>query len=197
MQFVHGSPESQLPFSVIMVTARHLQRQRATRSSPEFFRVDIYNTGEQIVFRVPLMPQHALCTFFLTYDIGTCVCCARTVKCSGGYNRIIWCFCLKGNVRLDFVLSERCCPRRVLPDCCIHLVAYIGADECKCCGGVDRARSQHKDKLAVSNCCTVMNADPPCTERYLHRWIPFSPCSQIPAEIGVSVIMCIKFVMFH
>lgn len=60
----------------------------------------------------------------------------------------------------------------VFADYCIHLLAYIRADEFKCCGA-HRVLSQHKDKLAVSNCCTVMNADPPCTERYLHRWIPF------------------------
>lgn len=62
----------------------------------------------------------------------------------------------------------------VCADYCIHLLAYIRADEFKCCCGVHRVWSQHKDKLAVSNCCTVMNAYPPCTERHLHRWIPFS-----------------------
>ena len=112
-------------------------------------------------------------------------------------NRLVRAVFLRWNVRLDFVLSERCCPRRVCRTTAYILVAYIRADECKCCGGVDRVWSQHKDKLAVSNCCAVMNAEPPCTERYLHRWIPFSPCSQIPAEIGVSVIMCIIVVMFH
>lgn len=57
--------------SFIVVTARHLQRP--TRSSPEFFRADVYNRGKQIVFRA--YNATACIVHFFTYDIGTCVFC--------------------------------------------------------------------------------------------------------------------------
>lgn len=116
----------------------------------------------------------------VTHDTGGVLCCtSRTVThTSSAFLRGLTLLCL------------RCCPRRVCVCMCVFvLLAYIRADEfkmlyvcvCVC------VRSRHKDKLAVSNCCTVMNADPP-----LHRAVSasldslFSPCSQIPAQIGVS-----------
>lgn len=50
------------------------------------------------------------------------------------------------------------------------------------CGEIERVWAQHKDKLAVSNCCAVMNAEPPCTERGLHRWIPLVLAMGISAD---------------
>lgn len=91
-----------------------------------------------------------------------------------------------------------------LSDVCplLHLVAFIRADEFKYCGGAERSTiaAQRQTSWKQLLYGSLMNADPPSTQRYLHRWIPFSPSSQIAVEIGVSVIMCLISVnvkMFH
>lgn len=78
----------------------------------------------------------------------------------------------------------------------MYLLAYIGADEFKRCGGMERVTiATQRQTVAVSNCCTVMNPDPPCTERSVRRWTPFS----LP-DLGrdrASLIMCIFHAGFH
>lgn len=57
----------------------------------------------------------------------------------------------------------------------MYLLAYIGADEFKRCCGMERVTiAAQRQTVAVSNCCTAVNPDPPCTERSVRRWIPFS-----------------------
>lgn len=80
--WMERSPESQLPFSHYGA-ARHLhrerERKRATRSSPEFFRADIYNRAKAHCFQSAPMPQHPCdlhCALF-RYDIGTFVLLCR------------------------------------------------------------------------------------------------------------------------
>ena len=96
--------------------------------------------------------------------------------------------------RFDFVVSA------LLPTACVCvcvcvrvyvcvLLAYIRADEFKmfCVCACVRVcvcvcvRSRHKDKLAVSNCCTVMNADPP-----LHRAVSASLDSPFQSVLADS-----------
>lgn len=58
---------------------RERERKRATRSSPEFFRADIYNRAKAHCFQSAPMPQHPCdlhCALF-RYDIGTFVLLCR------------------------------------------------------------------------------------------------------------------------
>lgn len=57
----------------------------------------------------------------------------------------------------------------------MYLLAYIGADESKRCCGMERVTiAAQRQTVAVSNCCRVMNPEPPCAERSVRLWTPFS-----------------------
>lgn len=152
-------------------------RAGATRSSPEFFRADIYNREcARVVLWLPPRERGLIVHFsHVTLERVSFVPWAgqRAGRVEVGYHDIMWClpgcFFLKGISRLDFVSSGLRCPRRVRGP----LRAFAGLHPS---GWIQMLRSslrsQHKDKLAVSNCCTVMYADPPFAERHLHRWIP-------------------------
>lgn len=78
----------------------------------------------------------------------------------------------------------------------MYLLAYVGADEFKRCCGMERVTiAAQRQTVAVSNCCTVMNPDPPCTERSVRRWTPFSLPD--PGRDRASVIMCIFYAGFN
>lgn len=78
----------------------------------------------------------------------------------------------------------------------MYLLAYIGADEFKRCCGMERVTiAAQRQTVAVSNCCTVMNPDPPSTERSVRRWTPFSLPD--PGRDRASVVMCTVHAGFH
>lgn len=78
----------------------------------------------------------------------------------------------------------------------MRLPAYAGADEFKRGCGMERVTlAAQRRTVAVSNCCTVTNPDPPCTERSVRGWTASSLPD--PGRDRASVIMCIFHVGFR
>lgn len=76
----------------------------------------------------------------------------------------------------------------------MYLLAYIGADEFKRGCGMERVTiAAQRQTVAVSNCCTVVNPDPPCTERSVRRWIAFSLAD--PGRDRACQSLCASFTL--